>query len=198
MSLLDLAKKRRSIYHLGKNITQSNDEVAQLVKNIVKETPSSFNSQSSRVVVLLDEEHDALWEITRETLRILVGDGDFTATDKKVDGFKAAKGTILFYEDKEPIENLQKQFPLYADNFPIWSEHSTGITQYAVWLALAEVNIGASLQHYNPVIDADVAQRWNIPEGWVLRAQMPFGSIESPAGDKTYMDDDARFRVFGA
>lgn len=198
MSLLDLAKKRRSIYHLGKNISLSNDEVSQLIKNIVKETPSSFNSQSSRIVVLFGDEHDALWEITRETLRKLVGDGDFTATDKKIDGFKAAKGTVLFYEDKEPIENLQKQFPLYAHNFPVWSEHSTGLTQYAVWLALAEVNIGASLQHYNPVIDADVAKRWDIPENWVLRAQMPFGSIESPAGEKNYMDDEARFRILGA
>jgi predicted oxidoreductase (fatty acid repression mutant protein) len=198
MSFYELAKKRRSIYHLGKNVNQSNDEIVQLIKDIVDQTPSSFHSQTSRVVILLGEEHDALWEIVRETLRPLVADGNFEATDQKVNSFKAAKGTVLFYEDKDVVGGLQKQFPLYADNFPVWSEHSTGLTQYAVWLALAEVDIGASLQHYNPIIDAEVAKRWDIPANWVLRAQMPFGSIESPAGEKTPMDADARYRVYGA
>ena len=198
MSFYELAKKRRSIYHLGKNVNQSNDEIVQLIKDIVDQTPSSFHSQTSRVVILLGEEHDALWEIVRETLRPLVADGNFEATDQKVNSFKAAKGTVLFYEDKDVVGGLQKQFPLYADSFPVWSEHSTGLTQYAVWLALAEVDIGASLQHYNPIIDAEVAKRWDIPTNWVLRAQMPFGSIESPAGEKTPMDADARYRVYGA
>lgn len=198
MSFYELAKKRRSIYHLGKNVNQSNDEIIQLIKDIVDQTPSSFHSQTSRVVILLGEEHDALWEIVRETLRPLVADGNFEATEQKVNSFKAAKGTVLFYEDEDVVGGLQKQFPLYADNFPVWSEHSTGLTQYAVWLALAEVDIGASLQHYNPIIDAEVAKRWDIPTNWVLRAQMPFGSIESPAGEKTPMDADARYRVYGA
>ena len=162
MSFYELAKKRRSIYHLGKNVNQSNDEIVQLIKDIVDQTPSSFHSQTSRVVILLGKEHDALWEIVRETLRPLVADGNFEATDQKVNSFKAAKGTVLFYEDKDVVGGLQKQFPLYADNFPVWSEHSTGLTQYAVWLALAEVDIGASLQHYNPIIDAEVAKRWEI------------------------------------
>ena len=197
MKLYELAKKRRSIYHLGKDISQSNDEVLQVIKNLVNESPSSFNSQSSRVVVLFDDEHEALWELTREALRAIVPEENFDPTNEKMDSFKAARGTILFYEDQDPIENLQKQFPLYANRFPIWAEHSTAIAQYAVWLGLSEMNIGASLQHYNPVIDAEVAKRWDIPESWVLTAQMPFGSIESPATDKTYIDEDTRYRAFG-
>ncbi|QPT40788.1 Nitroreductase family [Oligella ureolytica] len=198
MSFYELAKKRRSIYHLGKNIELSNDKLVKLIKDIVDQTPSSFHSQTSRVVILLGEEHDALWEITREKLRAIVGEENFEGTDQKINSFKAAKGTVLFYEDKDVVSGLQKQFPLYADNFPIWSEHSTGLTQYAVWLALAEVDIGASLQHYNPIIDADVATRWDIPSNWVLRAQMPFGSIESPASEKNYLDEETRYRVFSA
>ena len=198
MSFYELAAKRRSIYHLGKNVSLSNETIVKTIKDIVDQTPSSFHSQSSRIVILLGEEHDALWEIVRETLRTIVGDGDFEPTDNKVNSFKDAKGTVLFYEDKDVVSGLQKQFPLYASNFPVWSEHSTGLTQYAVWLALAEVDIGASVQHYNPIIDAEVAKRWDIPENWVLRAQMPFGSIESPAGDKEPLDEAIRYRVFGA
>ncbi len=41
--------------------------------------------------------------------------------------------------------------------FPIWSEHSQqAIAQFAVWNVLAEQNIGASLQHYNPIIDEKI------------------------------------------
>jgi len=32
---------------------------------------------------------------------------------------------------------------------------------------------------------------------WKLRAQLVFGSPESPAGEKEYMNDADRFRVFG-
>lgn len=103
---------------------------------------------------------------------------------------------MLFFEDTDVIETLQKQFSLYADNFPIWSEHGTGIAQFAVWTALAQENVGASLQHYNPLIDDDVKKAWNLPAQWKLRAQLPFGSIEQPAGEKTYIDDEIRFRVF--
>ena len=70
------------------------------------------------------------------------------------------------------MKNLQDSFPLYADNFPVWSEQATGLTQANVWTALAQENIGANLQHYNPVIDEAVAAEWSIPANWNLRAQM--------------------------
>lgn len=57
--------------------------------------------------------------------------------------------------------------------------------------------IGASVQHYNSLIDDAVRKEWELPTSWLLRAQMPFGSIKQPAGDKAFIDDDIRFRVFG-
>ncbi|BDX43873.1 LacI family DNA-binding transcriptional regulator [Enterococcus faecalis] len=72
----------------------------------------------------------------------------------------------------------------------------TGLTQANVWTALAQENIGANLQHYNPVIDEAVAAEWSIPANWNLRAQMVIGSIEAPAGEKEYMEDSARFKEF--
>ncbi|WP_235899137.1 hypothetical protein [Suipraeoptans intestinalis] len=35
--------------------------------------------------------------------------------------------------------------------------------------------IGASLQHYNPVIDDMVRERYKLPKTYRLVAQMPFG-----------------------
>jgi uncharacterized protein len=79
----------------------------------------------------------------------------------------------------------------------VFSEHSTGKAQFAVWSALANANIGASLQHYNPLIDDAVAAIWQIDASWRLRAQMPFGSNEAPFAEKTFIDDALRFKVVG-
>lgn len=132
----------------------------------------------------------------RETLRKIVPAEAFESTNAKIDSFAAGFGTALFYEDQDVVKGLQEQFALYADNFPVWSEHSSAIAQFATWTALAEIGIGASLQHYNPIIDEEVAETFAIPANWKLRAQLVFGSVEAPAGEKTYMDDAARFKTF--
>lgn len=196
MAFLDHIKKRRSIYAIGKNVSLDQAEIEHIIKEAVKHSPSSFNSQSSRVVILFGQSHDTFWHIVRETLRDLVSADAFEATNSKIDGFAAGYGTALFYEDQNVIKGMQEKFALYADNFPIWSEHASGIAQFATWTALAEHNVGASLQHYNPIIDEEVAQTFSIPSNWKLRAQLVFGSIEAPPGEKTFMDDAERFKTF--
>lgn len=193
---LDIARKRRTQYALGNDIPLGQEQVTGLIQEAMRQAPSSFNSQSSRALILHGAQSVKFWEIVKDELRKIVPADAFPTTEKKIDSFAAGAGTVLFYEDQEPVKALQEQFPLYADNFPIWSEHATGIAQYAVWMTLAEAGIGASLQHYNPLPDAAVAAEWNIPDSWVLRAQMPFGSHAGEFGDKTFIDDSERFRVF--
>ncbi|NWK75322.1 nitroreductase family protein [Acinetobacter cumulans] len=196
MSFLDKIKQRRTIYAIGKNLSVDQKAIEETIQEAVRHSPSSFNSQTSRVVTLFGESHTQFWNIVRETLRQIVPAEAFAGTDAKISSFAAGFGTALFYEDQATVKALQEQFALYADNFPVWSEHSTAIAQFAVWTALAEQNIGASLQHYNPIVDAEVAAKFNIPESWKLRAQLVFGSIEAPAGDKTFIDDSERFKTF--
>ena len=196
MSFIEELKKRRSIYAIGRNVTQSQEEINQLIQTAVKYAPSSFNSQSSRVVVLFGESHESFWNFVREALRKMVPADKFASTDAKMDSFAAGTGTVLFYEDQDVIKGLQENFALYAENFPIWSEHSTAIAQIAVWTALSEIGIGASLQHYNPVADAETAQAFDIPASWKLRAQLVFGSIEGEPKEKTFIDDSIRFKTF--
>ena len=174
----------------------SETEVEKLVQEAVRLAPSSFNSQTSRAVILFGAASEKLWNITRETLRAIVPAESFASTDAKMDSFAAGAGTVLFFEDQQAVADLQQQFPLYADNFPIFSEQSGGMAQLAVWTVLADAGIGASLQHYNPLIDAEVAKTWELPESWKLRAQLPFGSNEQPFGEKTYIDDAVRFKTF--
>lgn len=192
-----LAEKRRTSYTLGKTLPVSDDTVIEIIKEAIRQAPSAFNSQSSRALILLGKQHEKFWELTREQLRKLVPADKFQPTSDKIDGFAAAAGSVLFFEDQDVVKGLQESFPSYADNFPVWSEHSTGIAQYAVWLALAEKGLGVNLQHYNPLVDADVQAEWNVPASWKLRAQLNFGSI--PAGtqvaDKSFIENDSRFII---
>lgn len=194
-NFLNLANNRRTIYALGKDIRIPEGELISTIKEAVKQAPSAFNSQSSRILILLGEQHIRFWELTREQLRKIVPAENFSGTSDKIDGFAAAAGSVLFFEDQDVIKSLQEQFAAYADNFPVWSEHSTGIAQYAVWLALAEKGVGANLQHYNPQVDDDVRKEWNVPSTWKLRAHMNFGAILSPAAEKAFMSDEKRYIV---
>lgn len=193
----NILKNRRSIYDLGRNVSQSNEELTTLIQEAIKESPTAFNAQSTRAVILFGDAHEKLWEMTEEALRPLTPADAFPNTQNKLASFKKGYGTVLFFKDTDVIRNLQEQFALYADNFPDWSEQSNGIATANTWVALSEEGLGANLQHYNPVIDEAVAKEWSIPANWKLRAQLVFGSPESPAGEKEYMNDADRFRVFG-
>ena len=194
---IDLAKKRRSIYALGRNVNLSQDELVDLIETNIKQGPSSFNNQTTRAIILFGDSHEKLWDIVADSLRKVVkDDAAFAKTQAKVNGFKAAYGTILYFTETKTVKAFEENFPLYADNFQDWSEQSQGNAQYAVWTSLAENGLGANLQHYNPLIDDAVREAFDVPASWRLRAEMDFGSIEAPADDKDYMADSDRFRVF--
>ena len=197
-ALIQSIQKRRTQYALGTALPISEQETTALIQAAIRLAPSSFNSQSSRAVILFGEQSRELWGIVESELRKIVPAEAFTATKAKIDGFAAGAGTVLFYEDQDVVKGLQDKFAPYADNFPVWSEQASGMAQFAVWTALANADIGASLQHYNPLIDAEVAARWNIPASWKLRSQMPFGSNEKAFGEKAFMDDEQRFKVFSS
>ncbi|MEC0370457.1 nitroreductase family protein [Paenibacillus chibensis] len=189
-------KGRRSIYAISKNVSVSDDKIQEIVNEAVKHTPSAFNSQSARVVVLLGEQHDKFWNLTEGTLKAVVPAENFQSTADKMAGFRSGYGTVLFFEDNAVIEGLQSQFELYKDNFPIWSQQSSGMLQLVIWTALEAEGLGASLQHYNPLIDQKVANEWNLPASWRLMAQMPFGNVEAPAGEKQFQPLEDRIKVF--
>ncbi|MGR6762578.1 nitroreductase family protein [Paenibacillus sp. T2-29] len=190
-------KDRRSYYGISKEQVISDQRIQEIVEEAVKYTPTSFNSQTSRAVVLLGEHHDKLWNITEDILREVVGNEEqFKSTAEKMNGFRSGYGTVLFFEDNNVIAGLQQQFEAYADNFPIWANQSNGMLQLVVWTALEQEGLGASLQHYNPLIDEKVKNEWNIPEHWKLIAEMPFGKPTFQPGDKEFQSIEERVKTF--
>ena len=194
---IDILRNRRTQYALGRNVNISRAELGSLIRETIKWTPSAFNSQSSRALILWGDQSTKLWELVKSELARKVSDTAANQAEAKLKGFAAGIGTILFFEDQATVKDLQQRFPLYAENFPAWSEQAGGMAQFAVWTALSQVGLGASLQHYNPIVDAAVAATWRVPDAWKLRAQMPFGSNEAKPLEKTFIDDGLRFLEAG-
>lgn len=195
-AFLQAIKNRRSIYAISKENPASNETIKEIINEAVLHTPSAFNSQSTRIVLLLGEKHDKVWELTKDALRKVVPAENFSSTEEKINSFKAGYGTILFYEDQTVVKGLQEAYALYADNFPVWSEHTSAMHQLVIWTALTEAGYGASLQHYNPLIDDSIQQQWEIPGSWKLIAQMPFGKPAAPAGEKEFKPLEERIKIF--
>ena len=195
----DALKHRRSYYSITDKSLISDDEIESIVKFAALYMPSAFNSQTTRLVLLLGDNHRKLWDIVKATLKKIVPSEAFPRSEAKIDGsFRAGYGTVMFFEEQSIVKKMQEDFPGYADKFPQWSEHTSAMHQLTVWALLENAGFGASLQHYNPLIDDEVKKTWGLPESWSLISQMPFGipSAEPGPDPKTDKPLDGRVMIF--
>lgn len=185
MEFLDAVAARYSAYSLDDRIEEAGvsfDDVVETVRRIAPAVPSSYNSQTCRLIVLGGDDHRAFWSIVADVLRAKVDDEKrFARTEAKLKGFSDAAGTILFYEEDAGTDALVEKYPSYRDAFPVWAEHGDAMMQYAVWTGLYDMGLAANIQHYNPIIDDRVREAFGVPEGLRLVCQMVFGR---PTGDR--------------
>lgn len=74
-AVIKAVQERRTIYQLGKNSPVPDSKIEELVNTAILNVPSSFNTQSTRLVVLLHKEHDRLWDVVIDTMGNLVQSG---------------------------------------------------------------------------------------------------------------------------
>lgn len=192
----DAVADRRTYYGISKEAVISDERIKELTEQALKHTPTAFNSQGARVVLLLGESHDKLWDITKEIMKGILAPDQFPATEEKLNSFRNGYGTVLFFEDMSVVEGLQNQFPLYRDNFPVWAQQANGMLQFVLWTSLDIEGFGVSLQHYNELIEDRVKSEWSIAPEWKLIGQMPFGKPTAQPDEKQYQPIDERLQVF--
>lgn len=188
MSMITALEKRRSIYQINKELPVSEEKIVETIEHVTELVPDAFNMKSARVVVALGKKQDLLWDSIYEVFGGKV-------PREKIDSFKSGAGTVLYFYDEAVVKGMQEQFAAYAANFPVWANQANGMLQFSIWSALRELGVGASLQHYNPVIDSKVRELFDVPESYVLVAEMPFGGITAEAGPKPGEDIGLRVRV---
>ena len=195
MEFQEAVAARHSAYMLDDDISSVGvtlDDVVENLRRIAPNVPSSYNTQSVRMVVLGGEDHRVFWGIVEDVLRAKVADEQkFKRTEVKIRNFGKAAGTILFYEIDALTDKLVEANPSYADAFPVWAEHGNAMMQFATWAALFEMGLGANIQHYNPIIDERVRETFSIPEGYRLVSQIVFGRISAEGARKDKLPGDA-------
>jgi predicted oxidoreductase (fatty acid repression mutant protein) len=188
---------RRTIYGIGRGSGVSQETILDIVRTATDYVPTAFNSQSSHAVILMGKAHERLWEIVAEALKKVVPGGVLSdKTKAKLDGFSAGEGTILFFDDSAKTAMLEKAFPPYAENMVPWAEQSVGALQYLVWVLLEDEGLGASFQHYNPLIDDAVKAEWKIPASYRLRTELVFGKKLKDADPRPHLPIDQRVQIF--
>lgn len=68
----------------------------------------------------MKEEHDKLWDIAKDVLKAMVSEEQWKSTEQRLDGFKGAYGTVLFFEARSAVQVMQEKYAIYADRFPSW------------------------------------------------------------------------------
>lgn len=196
MEFLQALKNRRSVYNISKDIQVDELKIIEVISESVLNTPSAYNSESQRVVLLLGEKHDLFWDIVTEEIKKVVKPEDFSKSKEKMNGFKQGYGTVLFFDNFEVTEGLTKKFPLYKQNFLKWAEQQLGMLEGNVWVGLETLGLGASLQHYNELVEKRVKEVFDLPENYVLDAQMPFGNIIENPENKNHLPLEERMKIF--
>ena len=190
---------RRSQYTLSPESTISDARIKEILETTLDQAPSTFASFTTRLVLVVKEEHTKLWDEIINVMDALVDPNKSQYYNKqRMNSFQNAYGTVLFFEDTGKVAEMCKRSPWASKFFPVWSQHTSAIHQQLVWTALATSGMGASLQHYNAA-EEKLKGLYGLPEGYELVAQMPFGKPAGPPRPKPVADKpmEERLRVFG-
>ncbi|MFC3417921.1 nitroreductase family protein [Salinicoccus hispanicus] len=191
----ELLEKRRSIYVLGTESKYSTQEISDRIGEVVKQVPSAFNSQTTRVVVLFDEANHAFWDHIYAVQKDILEGEIWDMMSGVMTGAKNGVGTVLFFEELDAV----KKMPTNVVRQEAYKQNNNANAQYAVWLALAEMDLGATLQHFNvgyeQGFDKGTKALFDLPESYEMLAQMPFGSVEQEAGKKEHIETNVQTRV---
>ena len=91
-------KYRRSIYAINNESTISDERIEEIVQSVVADTPSSFNSQTSRFVILLGKKNVEFWEMAAEEVKKIIlatkGEEVWKHFAGRFDIFKGSYGTV--------------------------------------------------------------------------------------------------------
>lgn len=93
--VISLLQNRRTIYAIGKNIQQTPEQLTELIQEAIRQSPSSFNSQSSRAVILFNTEHEKILGIRQRKLKEYATDE--AAAENQQKWIALRQGWELFY-----------------------------------------------------------------------------------------------------
>lgn len=177
---------RRTHYALKNTLPEgvTIEQVQEIVQRIVKHTPTSFNSQTIRAVVVVGDLHKQIWNSVADAI-----EGE-SGKKRPISARDEAFGSIIFIDDEETVTQFQEKFAAFAAYFPVFATTSNGAAQINTWTALQEIGLGGHLQHYNGYVQAALGDR--IPKAWSVQAQLVFGTPVTGPYEKTFIENEVK------
>ena len=88
-------KNRGSLHTLSDDVEISDAHVQEIVRDGILHSPTAFNSQSSRAVILLKDEHKKFWDLAHDVAKGKVPPQVFEMVfGPRIKMFRAAYGTV--------------------------------------------------------------------------------------------------------
>lgn len=177
---------RRTHYALKNTLPEgvTIQDVQNIAQQIVKHTPTSFNSQTIRALIVVGDLHKQIWNSVVDAIDSESG------KKRPASARDEAYGSIIFIDDEEVVTQFQEKFPAFAAYFPVFATTSNGAAQINTWAALQEIGLGGHLQHYNGYVQAALGDR--IPKTFSVQAQLVFGTPIAGPYDKTFIDNEVK------
>lgn len=181
---LKLISGRRTLYQLKPELPSgvTLQEIQKYIQTIIKDTPTAFNSQVNRAVILTGQTHKKVWDHVVEGIPVEAG------KKRPASVRDEAYGSIIFFTDDVTTKKFQADFARWASAFPQFADHTSGAAQIHSWTLLEGLGLGAHLQHYNPLVKEALGD--SVPAEWQVHSQLCFGTpIEGP-GEKTFIENE--------
>lgn len=90
-------KVRRTCYSLKSESPIDDSRIVEISHEVAKHTPSSFNCQSTRLVILLRDEHIEFWNLARQCFAATLQPAAYLEYEKKLLQRQQAYGTVCEY-----------------------------------------------------------------------------------------------------
>src|SRR6187402_2160574 len=97
-TFLDMLVARRTNFALRADAAICNRRIEEVVTVALRHVPSPFNTQTSRIILLLGRDHKKLWDITMEVILPRLEGSQLEASKLKLDNFKRAHGTVSAFQ----------------------------------------------------------------------------------------------------
>lgn len=98
---LEAVKHRRTVYGVTDTISVSDDRIIEIVNQVIQSLPSSWNMQSTRILVTLGKEHKRFWDVVINVAKPFIlgqkGEEDWQRNEERFRSFQNAYGTVCIF-----------------------------------------------------------------------------------------------------
>lgn len=95
---LEAVKYRRTVYGVNDDVSVSDDRIIEIVNEVIQTLPSSWNMQSTRILVTLGKEHKRFWDAVIAAAKPFFlekqGGEGWKRNENRFKSFQAAYGTV--------------------------------------------------------------------------------------------------------